>query len=229
MRITDQHLAHWRRHGYVVVPNLLSEAELAAIQANVRRYFPTDEEYRAAPERYPDVGGWRELPFVGDALNDLATHPELVSFGERVIGTKEILLTQAILWGKYAGVGDHEQQLHVDFRNNSLVYPRDDGRFAQTGTILYLSDVTAELAPTCVVSKEHTREPSSPAGQAPALQRFLERATPRQRELLGFPPPGHPYWNRETLAGVAARYPGMDMTPYRDACRETGVRRPSGT
>jgi len=299
MRITDEHLAHWRHHGYVVVPNLLTEAELAAIQANVRRYFPTDEEYRAAPERYPEVGGWRELPFVGDALNDLATHPELVSFAERVIGTKEILLTQAILWGKYAGVGDHEQQLHVDFRNNSLVYPRDDGRFAQTGTILYLSDVTAELAPTCVVSKEHTREPSSlfpcvrprdrfpvlyekevevtaragslllysmstfhrgsrfraaagarftfhvvfrardshwmgfsawaRAGQAPALQRFLERATPRQRELLGFPPPGHPYWNRETLAGVAARYPGMDMRPYRDACRETAVRGPSGT
>ena len=89
MRITDEHLARWRRHGYVVVPNLLTEAELPAIQANVRRYFPTDEEYRAAPERYPNVGGWRELPFAGDALNDLATHPELVSFAERVIGTKE--------------------------------------------------------------------------------------------------------------------------------------------
>src|SRR5947208_3014970 len=197
MRITDEHLAHWRRHGYVVVPSLLTEAELAAIQANVRRYFPTDEEYRAAPERYPEVGGWRELPFVGDALNDLATHPELVSFAERVIGTKEILLTQAILWGKYAGVGDHEQQLHVVFR------ARDSHWMGFSAW--------------------------ARAGQAPALQRFLERATPRQRELLGFPPPGHPYWNRETLAGVAARYPGMDMTPYRDACRETTVRRPSGT
>ncbi len=287
MRITDEHLAHWRRHGYAVVPSLLTEAELAAIQANVRRYFPTDEEYRAAPERYPDVGGWRELPFVGDALNDLATHPELVSFAERVIGTKEILLTQAILWGKYAGVGDHEQQLHVDFGNNTLVFPRDEGPFTQTGTIVYLSDVTEELAPTCVVSKERTGEPSSlvpsvrprdrfpvlyeqevrvtaragsvllysmstfhrgsafqaaagarfsfhvvfrakdshwmgfsawaRSGGEPALQRFLERATPRQRELLGFPPPGHPYWNEETLAGVAARYPAMDMTPYRDA------------
>src|SRR3989454_452327 len=175
MRITDEHLAHWRHHGYVAVRNFLTEAELAAVQANVRRYFPTDEEYRAAPERYPDVGGWRELPFVGDALNDLATHPELVSFAERVIGTKEILLTQAILWGKYAGVGDHEQQLHVDFGNNTLVFPRDEGPFTQTGTIVYLSDVTEELAPTCVVSKEHTREPPSlvpsvrPRDQFPVL------------------------------------------------------------
>src|SRR5213594_950181 len=62
------------------------------------------------------------------------------------------------------------------------------------------------------------------SGPEPALERFLERATPRQRELLGFPPPGHPYWNEETLAGVAARYPAMDMTPYRDAFRETALR-----
>src|SRR5947208_15760402 len=100
MRITDEHLAHWRHHGYVVVPNLLTEAELAAIRVNVRRYFPTDEEYRAAPERYPEVGGWRELPFVGDALDDLATHPELVSFAERGSGTKGILRAAPLLWGQ---------------------------------------------------------------------------------------------------------------------------------
>jgi hypothetical protein len=45
--------------------------------------------------------------------------------------------------------------------------------------------------------------------------RFLEQATPRQRSVLGFPPPGHPYWTEETVAGVGARYPGMDMEPYR--------------
>jgi hypothetical protein len=47
------------------------------------------------------------------------------------------------------------------------------------------------------------------------MKRFIERATPRQREVLGFPPPGHPYWNPETLAAVATRYPKMDMSPYR--------------
>src|SRR5438874_1615615 len=201
MRITDEHLAHWRQHGYVVVPNFLTEAELVAIQPNVRRYFPTDEEYRTAPERYPDVGGWRELPFIGDALNDLATHPELASFAERVIGTREILLTQAILWGKYAGVGDHEQRLHVAFR-------------AATGARFTFHVVFRAKDSHWMGFSAWAR-----AGQEPALQRFLERATPRQRELLGFPPPGHPYWNEETLAGVAARYPGMDMTLYRDAFR----------
>lgn len=288
MRVTEDHLAHWRQHGYVIVQSFLTPEELEAARADVSRYFPSDEEYRAAPERYPNVSGIRELPFVGEGLNNLSTHPELSSFAERAIGQRGILLTQAAIFGKYAGVGDQEQELHVDFMNNSLVYPQDGGQFTQTGTIIYLSDVSEELGPTYVLSKEHTREfpslvPSTltprdgfpdsyeheiavtvPAGSVllysmstfhrgsairaatgarftlhvvfrakeshwmgfsawarsggkPDLQRFIEQATPRQRELLGFPEPGNPYWNEEMLAGVAARYPGMDMTPYREA------------
>jgi hypothetical protein len=33
------------------------------------------------------------------------------------------------------------------------------------------------------------------------------RATPRQLELFGFPPPGHPYWNMDTFTGMEQRYP----------------------
>lgn len=55
----------------------------------------------------------------------------------------------------------------------------------------------------------------SSKGENEDLQRFIARATPRQREVLGFPRPGDPYWNDDTLAAVALRYPGMDMKPYR--------------
>lgn len=44
---------------------------------------------------------------------------------------------------------------------------------------------------------------------------FVNRASYRQLLLFGFPPAGHPYWTPETLAGVAARYPGLDLTPWR--------------
>jgi len=50
-----------------------------------------------------------------------------------------------------------------------------------------------------------------------AWHRFMRHATLRQLTLLGFPAPGHPYWTAETLAGVAARYPHLDMAPWRDA------------
>lgn len=45
-------------------------------------------------------------------------------------------------------------------------------------------------------------------------QPFVEQATLRQLLLFGFPPPGHPYWTRETLRGVATRYPRLDLTPW---------------
>lgn len=44
---------------------------------------------------------------------------------------------------------------------------------------------------------------------------FVGRATPRQLQALGFPPPGHPYWTSETLSGMALRYPGLDLAPWR--------------
>jgi hypothetical protein len=42
----------------------------------------------------------------------------------------------------------------------------------------------------------------------------MANASPRERDLFGFPPPGHEYWNEQTLRDVAARWPGIDMTPY---------------
>jgi hypothetical protein len=48
----------------------------------------------------------------------------------------------------------------------------------------------------------------------PAWYEFVPRATPRQLELFGFPPPGHPFWTPETLKGMQERYPTLDLTPW---------------
>jgi hypothetical protein len=50
-----------------------------------------------------------------------------------------------------------------------------------------------------------------------AWHRFMQATNERQLTVLGFPAPGHPYWTEATLAGVAARYPLLDMTPWREA------------
>jgi hypothetical protein len=47
--------------------------------------------------------------------------------------------------------------------------------------------------------------------------KFMPQCTVRERDLFGFPRPGDTYWTEETLAGVAARYPGIDLEPYRAA------------
>jgi hypothetical protein len=47
--------------------------------------------------------------------------------------------------------------------------------------------------------------------------KLIPQCSVRQRDLFGFPRPGHPYWNEQTLADVALRYPGLDTGPYREA------------
>jgi phytanoyl-CoA dioxygenase PhyH len=44
--------------------------------------------------------------------------------------------------------------------------------------------------------------------------KLIPQCTVRERDLFGFPRPGDAYWNAQTRADVALRYPGIDMTPY---------------
>jgi ectoine hydroxylase-related dioxygenase (phytanoyl-CoA dioxygenase family) len=289
LRITDEHAARLARHGYTIVPGFLAGDELRAARDNMLRYVPTAEELAATPERYSWVFDeaehlQTEFPFAGEALNHVSTHPEIIEFVSRLLGTERVLLSQAAIWAKYAGTGDFEQGLHLDYQGNTLVVPRDDGDYRQVNMILYYGDVELDMGPTYVVSQEKTKhlpmwpthrtrkkdpqlykderpvlaqtgtlfifsmrtwhrasniEADSGArfshhlvwrssahpfagyhlwsrmGENPELQRFVERATPRQREVLGFPTPGDAYWNEETLAAVALRYPRMDLGPYR--------------
>ena len=45
----------------------------------------------------------------------------------------------------------------------------------------------------------------------------INYATPDQLSCLGFPHPGDPFWTPRTLARTAARWPELDLTPYRSA------------
>src|SRR5690606_1521032 len=76
---------------------------------------------------------------------------------ERALGTREIVLTQSAIWAKYAGAGDYEQGLHLDYQGNTLVVPRDDGSYRQVNMILYYSDVDETLGPTCVVPADRAK------------------------------------------------------------------------
>lgn len=289
MRVTQEQIERLVQEGFVVVPGFLTEEELAAAKENFLQYFPTAEALAANPSEHEELmeeadAGQVEFPFEGDALNEVSTHPELIALVEKLLGTKDVLLSQSAIWAKYAGAGDYEQGLHLDYQGNTLVVPRDDGDYRQVNMILYYTDVTPALGPTYVVSQEKTRdvalwpafkprkkfpelykmeEPISAKagsllifsmrtlhrasaivakagarfshhmiwrsgrhgfqgfhlwaakGEDPNMQKFIARATPRQREVLGFPRVGDEYWNEETVAAVGLRYPGMDVGVYR--------------
>jgi ectoine hydroxylase-related dioxygenase (phytanoyl-CoA dioxygenase family) len=225
-----------------------------------------------------------EFPFIGDALNDVATHPALADAARRFIGSREVVLSQSAIWAKYADTDTYGSDLHVDFEGNTLVVPREDGDYRQLNAIVYYTDITLDTGPTYVVPVEHSqgsslwpphrtredwpalyaselpmlcaagsvllftmstfhraspvldpltarfshhfvfRSPRHPFagyhlwsrfGERPEMQHFITRATPEQRTLVGFPPPGDAYWTEQTIAGVAERYPTMDLRAYR--------------
>ena len=56
-----------------------------------------------------------------------------------------------------------------------------------------------------------------PRATAHNFVKFVERSTPRELELLGFPAPGHAIWTPELLDLTALRYPELDLTPWRNA------------
>jgi ectoine hydroxylase-related dioxygenase (phytanoyl-CoA dioxygenase family) len=88
------------------------------------------------------------------------------------------------------------------FHRGSRMLAKEGLRFAQN-IGFKRSDVTA-----C------GQETFQHEGGRPEMDRFLERASPRERELAGFPAVGDPYWDASGVAAVSRRYPGMDMSPY---------------
>ena len=46
---------------------------------------------------------------------------------------------------------------------------------------------------------------------------IFDHATPEQLECFGVQPPGHPFWTEETLRRAQTRYPGWDLSPWRNA------------
>lgn len=285
-RVTDEQIEHWFEHGYVIVPDFLTPAELKQAREGFRLQYPTWAEYKEAPDRYANLPVWREFPFASEYLNLLTVHPALIELVQTALGANDVFVTQALLWGKYAGHGNWEQEHHMDYGNNTLVVPRDEGEFRQVAMIMYYEDVDLDLGPTRVVSQKDTAHlPTYPLvagkeahpevyekevpvtvtagslmlytqatyhrgtamtakegarfshhivwrragfewmgfrafpreGNDPNMAAFLTAATPAQRTVVGFPAPGHPYWNEATIAGVQKRYADMDMTPYREA------------
>lgn len=285
----------------MIIERFLSPQELEKADAAWQTHMPTWDEYISKEVAYKSLAGTSgrhvpgstaagvryDFPYANDTLNQLAIHPFLVAFAERLAGRDDLLMSLGHLIGKYAGNGNFEQSLHSDYSNNTLVIPSKDSTWIDIPMITYLTDVTLDLGPTYVVSHQHT-EPRKlmydgfrhhtredfpelyevekpavvPAGSviiysmrtfhrgsaitakegcrivqftgfhtpnapwmAPMdhqhrmgsaeMNRFLSYADPGQRQLIGFPPVGHAYWNDpDVVEAVGKRYPQIDMAPY---------------
>ena len=54
-------------------------------------------------------------------------------------------------------------------------------------------------------------------GNSGIFRSFCAGKSPEELALFGVPRPGHRYWNEATVEALAAKYPGLDVTPWRRA------------
>ncbi len=161
MQVSDAKLAEVWDRGFTVVENFVDPAALSAAQAALWTIFPTPEQYFADPSAFPQfsksqTAGIQPFPFASWAINQLCIYPDLIDAAERLLKSSDIELYKAELWPKYSGAVNYNQTHHRDYRNHSLVVPREDGRDAQMTTFILLSDVTEADAPTKIVPVSHT-------------------------------------------------------------------------
>lgn len=286
----------WTVKGWCVVEDVIPPDVLVEAQDALPSLFPTADEFArdVDPERnrpFRSDGGWPRptFPFERSALDQVVLHDRMLDLAEALLETDDPRLYQAMAIAKYANATqEHEQLLHADYGNHTLVVPRADAGFQHLETFVYLTDVTRDTAATRFVSREHTAHipvertylhleeyadlyeleecASGPAGSVlvyrpdvyhrgveltapgaarfmlavafkPAAldwvgfhsvqvraedmswDRFMRFATVRQLTALGFPKPGDAYWTDETIAGVQARYPSLDISPWRARMR----------
>jgi hypothetical protein len=100
-------------------------------------------------------------------------------------------------------------------RGSYLAYRSDvyhrGAPFGSPGTSRFLAAVAFKNAAAEWIGYDQQQSRST----GPEWTTFVEGSTPRQLELFGFPPPGHPVWNKELIEQTALRYPALDLGAWR--------------
>ena len=286
MRLSTSQIQQYHEHGYLVLEHFVDAKILAAAQAQLHLHYPTPAIYHKNPNAYPEFSasqfaGLVNFPWASFDLNRIVVSDDMLELAEQILETGDIRITKGELWAKYQGAINYDQMFHRDFGNHTLVVPREDHRWKELTTFIYLSDVTKGNGATALIPRQHTDHIplgsryledenefedhvifiEAPAGSlvlysydvfhrgvqidtpggyrfmmladyarrdAPwidrhawphhggrkEMQEFIESINVKQRNLFDIPPPGHPYWNTQTLKDMQIRYPGMDLNPY---------------
>ena len=178
----------WRRHGFVVLPNLLSGADLEVAQRDLALVYPTAEEFHSDPlsernSRYTgdEYDGIIPFPFPTTSLCSLSVHDKIVAFVETAFGTEDVRIYASELWAKYTGAVTYEQEHHRDYLNHTPLAPSTDIRWRGLEVFIWLSDVPEELGPTHLVPLPQTN--GFPA--LPHSYRREERPDLYEKEISG--------------------------------------------
>ena len=180
--LTEQQLDCFHTDGFVLVPDVLTTEEVAAMQQGVWQNVPSPERYFADPAAYSHLtntafSGLNDFPWASPELNRLVAHPRILAIVRQILGIDDIRLYKAELWAKYGGNVDYDQHHHRDFGNHTLVVPSVRRQWMQVTTFTYLCDVDESNGATAAVPKRFSVN-------IPLGQRRTEPGELRNREVL---------------------------------------------
>ena len=181
---TDQphvHANHWRRHGWVLMDDLILASTAAAALEELRAVSPEQlaESHRpamrlgsihrtdVARDNHPRFNdrqfeGQTLFPYpASPTLNRLFVHPSLIRFAATVLATDDLRLYQARVWSKHGGHTDYDQPLHRD-RNHSLIPIVNGAPWGHVEYFVFLHDVDDTNGAPMVLPDSATTTPMSP-------------------------------------------------------------------
>jgi len=180
--------------------------------ANYDQPLHQDHNHSVVPPRMEPgwwfMEGFLYLSDVDEAVAPTHAVSVLDSGGDVEVGTRSIEDFPELYAGEKAAVGP---------RGSYLAYRPDvwhrGVNLTQPGGARFLLGLSFKLGQQDWVGYENVQSRST----AKRFVRFVESCSPRELALFGVPLPGHPYWNRQTLDAMAARYPGLDLGPWLEA------------
>ncbi|HEY0518869.1 MAG TPA: phytanoyl-CoA dioxygenase family protein, partial [Ilumatobacteraceae bacterium] len=180
--LTEAQLEAFDTDGFVLVPDVLSAAEIETMQKGVWETFPSPDDYFADPASFAHLtdtpfSGLSDFPWASADLNRIVANPTIVSIARQLLGVDDIRLYKAELWAKYSGNADYDQHHHRDFGNHCLVVPTVERRWMQITTFIYLCDIDERNGATAAVPKGRTAD-------IPLGRRLTEPGELRDLEVL---------------------------------------------
>lgn len=179
----------WRRDGAMVLRELFTSAEVAAVRADFETVFARSGGGEAPlVKRQPgelgrfhpaQFGTFEAIPLdCSPALNLIGVHPALIAFARAALGVTDVRLYQSQVWAKFTGDADYDQPFHCDFVNHTLTAPSEDLLANPVTFLCFFSDVSEAHGPTHYVTRPDAQPVTGPEATFstdPAVQAPLQR------------------------------------------------------
>jgi hypothetical protein len=214
-------LEAWKEQGFVILPELLSQADLAPAVGELGLMFPSAAGFHDGSDprraRFLDdeFDGIDYFPFASVEVGLLAVHPKIISLASELLGTEDIRMYGAESWAKYTGATSYDQELHRDYLNHTVLVP--SAEFPQVEMFVFLVDVPEELGPPHLVPRQWTAD-------LPAVPNWFPRTGSGHGDFVAAGSPAL-YEHEVSAAGPAGTVVAFESGTFH---RGTELRLPGG-